>query len=52
VKTGQLRRRHRHHGAKPDWHRPCDGGFSDPPTQQESRDYRDCLETLRAALVR
>ena len=31
---------------------PYAGDFSDPPTQQEMRDYRDYVETLRAALVR
>jgi len=31
---------------------PYGGDFSDPPTQQEMRDYRDYVETLRAALVR
>jgi hypothetical protein len=31
---------------------PYTGDFSDPPTQQEMRDYRDYQETLRAALVR
>lgn len=31
---------------------PYTGDFSDPPTQQEMRDFRDYQETLRAALVR
>ena len=31
---------------------PYTGDFSDPPTQQEMRDYRDYVETLRAAMVR
>ena len=31
---------------------PYGGDFSDPPTQQEMRDYRDYVETLRASMVR
>ena len=31
---------------------PYGGDFSDPPTQQEMRDYRDYVETLRVAMTR
>ena len=31
---------------------PYGGDFSDPPTQQEMRDYRDYMETLRVAMIR
>ena len=31
---------------------PYGGDFSEPPTQQEMRDFRDYVETLRVAVVR